>query len=1571
MTQITLAEERTKLAFKNRWRTIYNNPKIVVIALFASFGGFEYGYQQGVLGQSLVMTRFKDNFPSVVASSSATGWLTSVLQLGGIIGSLSAGVLGEVFSRKYTMFSACCWVILGSYLYCGATYHNPAMLYAGRFFTGVGVGTFSGVGPLYNAELSAPEMRGFLVSFYQFCTILGIMLSFWIGYASNYIGGYGDEQSDLAWRLPSIIQGIPAVLLAFGIWWLPFSPRWLVKQGRDQEALSTLAYLRKLPEDHELVQVEYMEIKAECLFEQRAFAKTFPNLAAKEKGNVWVREFAQYYNIVRTWDNFKRVSTAWLVMFWQQWSGIDAIIYYASNIFQTLGLTGGTQAMLATGVTGVVFLVSTLPAMAVIDKVGRKPMLMVGSLVMLVSMIIAAVIVGKFSHDWTTHAGAGWVAVAFIWIYVGAFGATWGPVSWTLVAEIFPLSIRSKGSSIGASSNWVNNFAVAFYVPAMLKSFKHFTYVFFACFLAASIVWIYFFLPETKGVTLEEMDRVFGSRTGEEDAILLEEARRDVGLSMEQEIDAVKAEKKLMQEIEEHDSSAQSHHEDVEPGSKPLFETPSQQSRSYTDCISNHHITSYCNPPSAIKFLHIHLQISKYLSDVAMSPEKPPSKFGHLPLSTSGPIDCALTGTAILNTPYLNKGSAFLPQERRDFDLTGLLPQGLQTLDQQVKRAYQQYSTRDGDLAKNTFLTSLKGQNEVLYYKLLQDHLKEMMSVVYTPTEGDAIQNYSRLFRRPEGCYLNIHDQGRVEHDLAQWGKPEDIDYIVVTDGEEILGIGDQGVGGILISSAKLVLTTLCAGIHPNRTLPVVLDCGTDNEELLGDDLYLGLREKRVRGKTYDDFVDTFVKAARKLYPKAYLHFEDFGLPNARRLLDLYRPTCACFNDDVEGTGCVTLAAIMAGLHVSKQKLSDVRMVVFGAGSAGVGIADQVRDAIATEGNISHEDAAKQIWLIDKPGLLTTDTEVSGAQKAFAKDGSEWKDKDTDLLAVINAIRPNILIGTSTVPGSFTEAIVKAMAAHTSRPIILPLSNPTRLHEAKQAAAKAAAGNTEDLATDNYGPVKPTTRVDAERTKVRDIGEAHLGKTVRIRAWIQNSRMQGAKMVFVELRQDRDWAIQGVVAASPEGTPVSKQMVKWIGAVNLESYVLIEARVEKPLEPVKSVRVSDFELHITKCYCISPAPEMLGMGLAVANKAVNNFDDEEASTEVEEAKQGVEGLSIDSVPSASMATHLNNPAMHKRAPVQQAIADVRMTTRKLFSEFCDSHGFNQFEPPCLIGAASEGGSNVFGLPYFEKQAFLAQSPQFYKQYELIGGRERVYSIGPVFRAENANTPRHMTEFTGLDLEMEIEDDYHEVLDMLVNALLYIFRGLKERCAYQIALVRTVYPSEEFLLPEEGKDVLRLTFAEGQALLRAEGPEEYRNVSDDEDMSTPQEKALGALIKKKYNTDFYVLDKFPEGARPFYALEDPENPKVTNAYDFFMRGQEILSGAQRIHLPDVLEARLRKKGIDPTSQGIKEYVDIFRSAGAPPHGGGGIGLDRVVAWYLALPSVHLASYYPRTPKRLLP
>jgi len=316
-------------------------------------------------------------------------------------------------------------------------------------------------------------------------------------------------------------------------------------------------------------------------------------------------------------------------------------------------------------------------------------------------------------------------------------------------------------------------------------------------------------------------------------------------------------------------------------------------------------------------------------------------KYDHLPLADRGPLKVPYVGNTLLNDRYLNKGTAFTHKERHGLGLNGLLPTNLQNLDEQVKRAYEQYSTFETDLEKNTFMTSLAEQNTVLYYRLILDHLTEMSSIIYTPTEGDAIENYSRIFRKPDGCFLPISHPQEVEDRLRRFVNPDKedggVDYIVVSDGEQILGIGDQGIGGILISVAKLALTTVCAGIHPDRTLGVVLDTGTDSKKLLEDDLYLGLKHERVRGDKYDEFVDNFVQSAKKLFPKAYIHFEDFGVHNARRLLDRYRKQYAVFNDDVQGTGCVTLSSIMAATKLSNIKLGDIRVISFGAGSAGTG----------------------------------------------------------------------------------------------------------------------------------------------------------------------------------------------------------------------------------------------------------------------------------------------------------------------------------------------------------------------------------------------------------------------------------------------------------------------------------------------------------------------------------------------------------------------------------------------------------------------------------------------------------
>ncbi|KAI5244708.1 general substrate transporter [Aureobasidium subglaciale] len=522
------ALRRQQMTGKKGISALMDNKHAFFIAIFASFGGLLYGYQQGVLGQALVMPAFIEQFPDVHNSATATGWLTSILQLGGWLGAITSGVLCEVFSRKHSIAAASLWVILGSYLCAGAS--NSSYLLAGRFFTGIGVGTLSAVGPLYNAELAPPEIRGFLVALQQLTTTIGILLAYWIAYGTSHIGGTGEGQSQWAWRLPLIAQGIPAVILSIGVWFMPFSPRLLMNKGREEEALQTLANLRGLPKEHILVQIEHLEIKSEVVFERRAFAKRFPLLGGDNQ-SIFKREIAQYTNIFRSKDSFKRVALGSLVMFFQQWTGIDSIIYYAPVIFQSLGLTSGTSALLATGITGIINVATTIPAILVIDKVGRRPLALIGSVHMFVCQIIIGVIVATCQDNWKEHAAAGWVAVVMVWLYIVGFAYSWGPVSWTLIAEIFPLSIRAKGTSISASSNWMNNFIIAFITPPMLKSISWGTYIFFAAWLALGGAFIWFFIPETKGKTLEEMDAAFGSHSSVEDIEELARVQQEVGLT--------------------------------------------------------------------------------------------------------------------------------------------------------------------------------------------------------------------------------------------------------------------------------------------------------------------------------------------------------------------------------------------------------------------------------------------------------------------------------------------------------------------------------------------------------------------------------------------------------------------------------------------------------------------------------------------------------------------------------------------------------------------------------------------------------------------------------------------------------------------------------------------------------------------------------------------------------------------------------------------------------------------------------------------------------------------------------
>ncbi|KAI0354780.1 hypothetical protein OH77DRAFT_1504772 [Trametes cingulata] len=416
----------------------------------------------------------------------------------------------------------------------------------------------------------------------------------------------------------------------------------------------------------------------------------------------------------------------------------------------------------------------------------------------------------------------------------------------------------------------------------------------------------------------------------------------------------------------------------------------------------------------------------------------------------------ALRGEAILTSPRWNKGTAFTIDERKAFGLTGRLPFRVNTLDEQCDRAYDQLEARPEPLRKNTFLQSLKDQNWVLYFALISRHLKELTPIICLFVQAEAISNYSHLFRRSEGLYLTFPTRDSMEEDFLEQTKGRQIDLVVCSDAEQILGIGDQGVGGIGISAAKSAIYTLLAGVDPAKALSVTLDVGTDNEDLLNDRLYVGWPHKRVRGEEYDHFIDQFVQLVRKYHPHSLLHFEDFGVTNAKRLLDKYRDKHACFNDDVQGTGAVTLACIMSAVGVTKSKLADQRFVIFGAGSAGLGIARQLRDGIVTIDGLDTDEANKKFYLLDKYGLIK---ESLGAEKIreglqeFVRADAEWEgvpanDKgEIGLLEVVKKVKPTVLIGCSTRAGAFTEDIVREMAKGTDRPIILPLSNPSKLHE--------------------------------------------------------------------------------------------------------------------------------------------------------------------------------------------------------------------------------------------------------------------------------------------------------------------------------------------------------------------------------------------------------------------------------------------------------------------------------------------------------------------------------------------
>lgn len=546
--------------------------------------------------------------------------------------------------------------------------------------------------------------------------------------------------------------------------------------------------------------------------------------------------------------------------------------------------------------------------------------------------------------------------------------------------------------------------------------------------------------------------------------------------------------------------------------------------------------------------------------------------------------------------------------------------------------------------------------------------------------------------------------------------------------------------------------------------------------------------------------------------------------------------------------------------------------------------------------------------------------------------------KETDNLPVVNPL--------DTEESKNTAKALKKAAAKAEKDA-KKAARAQLAQQQQRALDEAMNKQVLNVEEDIYGflpSVRSTYRTDRIWTKVSEIDESIVGKSVWVRARLHSNRCKGS-LGFIVLRNQMA-TIQGILD-SGKNESITKECIKWTGSLSLESIVDVYGTVVKP-DIIISGTTQTTELHVQKIHCVSVAASELPFQLKDANRP---------EIEGETDEEGVIRVAQD--------TRLDNRILDLRTTAQQAILRISSSVCTLFREFLLSKSFIEIHSPKLIGGTSEGGTNVFKLQYFGSPACLAQSPQLYKQMAISSDLNRVFEIAPVFRAENSNTHRHMCEFTGLDLEMAFNEHYFEVLEMLEGVFIHIFKGLNERCKLEIEAVRIQYPSEPFQFSEK---VLRLDFEEGLQLLRDAGNTNIPEDISSFDISTEQEKALGRLVREKYKTDFYYMVNYPLNVRPFYTMPNAKNPLLSNSYDFFMRGEEILSGAQRIHEPDFLTQRAKECGIDVNT--IKDYIKAF-SLGAYPHAGAGVGLERVVMLFLGLQNIRKTSMFPRDPKRLTP
>ncbi|KAK2781460.1 hypothetical protein FQN53_000551 [Emmonsiellopsis sp. PD_33] len=516
-------------------RGLVQNKKVFGIATFACLGGLLYGYNQGVFSGVLVMKAFERHMGDAVKNPTKKGWLTgivpAILELGAWFGTIYSGIMAERISRKYTILVNVAVFCVGVIIQTCSAVGNDSHILGGRFITGMGVGSLSMCVPMYNAEIAPPELRGSLVGLQQLAITFGIMISFWIDYGTNYIGGTGESQLDAAWLVPLALQLVPAAVLGVGMVFMPFSPRWLVHHDREDEALEVLAGLRNLAKDHPLIELEFLEIKAQSVFEKRTEKERFPHLERSDTWSYIKLEGAGFASFFKTWSLFRRVMVATVTMTFQQWSGINAVLYYAPSIFSSLGQDSNTINLLSTGVVGIAMFIATIPAVMYIDNLGRKPVLITGALGMGICHFIIAAIFGKNENQWESQRPAGWAAVVMVWLFVVHFGYSWGPCAWILISEIWPLSVRSQGIALGASANWMNNFIIGQVTPDMLANIRYGTFIFFGLLITMGAGFIYFFVPETKQLSLEEMDVIFGSEgTAASDYERQAEISREIGL---------------------------------------------------------------------------------------------------------------------------------------------------------------------------------------------------------------------------------------------------------------------------------------------------------------------------------------------------------------------------------------------------------------------------------------------------------------------------------------------------------------------------------------------------------------------------------------------------------------------------------------------------------------------------------------------------------------------------------------------------------------------------------------------------------------------------------------------------------------------------------------------------------------------------------------------------------------------------------------------------------------------------------------------------------------------------------